>query len=136
MIDDLENKQIVVFDGVCNLCNRSVQFILKHDKKHKFLFAANQSENLKKISQDLSFDFANNQSIVYLRKSKVHTQSTAALLIAFDLGGWLKPLIIFWLIPSIIRNFAYQIVAKNRYRWFGKRDSCMVPDKAWANRFI
>jgi predicted DCC family thiol-disulfide oxidoreductase YuxK len=136
MIDDLRNKQIVVFDGLCNLCNRSVQFILKHDIKKAFLFANNQSEVLKSISKELNFDLTNNQSIVYLRKGKIYTQSTASLLIAYDLGGWLKPIIILWIIPNFIRNLAYKTVAKNRYKWFGKRETCMIPTPALANRFI
>lgn len=136
MIDDLRNKQIVVFDGLCNLCNRSVQFILKYDNKKAFLFANNQSEALKSISKELNFDLTNNQTIVYLRKGKIYIQSTASLLIAYDLGGWLKPIIILWIIPNFIRNFAYQIVAKNRYKWFGKRETCMIPTPELANRFI
>lgn len=133
---DWVGKKIVVFDGVCNLCNNSVQFILKHDKKAKFHFATNQSESFKLISKDFPFDFSNNQTIVYARLGKIYTQSTAALFIAYDLGGLFKLLVIFLIIPPFIRNFFYRIIAKNRYKWFGKRDTCMMPSQELAHRFL
>jgi predicted DCC family thiol-disulfide oxidoreductase YuxK len=132
----MKNKNpILFFDGVCNLCNTSVQFIIKRDKKKVFLFASLQSDVAKNILLHKKYKI-NMDTIVLFYKDKIYTKSDAALLI-FRLLGFpyniLFPLII---IPRIIRNFVYDLIAKNRYKWFGKKDFCMIPKQKYLERFI
>jgi len=118
---------IVLFDGVCNLCNRSVQFIVKRDKHKKFLFGSLQGEAGQSLLKKFSLPAAGFNSFVLIEGEKVYTRSTAALRVVKHLGrGWqlLYALII---IPPFIRNGIYRWIAANRYKWFGKRDTCRVP---------
>ena len=132
--DQSIDKQIVFFDGVCNLCNSSVQFIIKNDKKQKFLFASLQSDF---ADENLSPEYTKSlHSIVLKKGSQVKTKSSAVLRIARGLPG-LWPLVsIFLLVPKFIRDFFYDLVAKNRYRWFGKKDHCMLPSPDLISRFV
>lgn len=128
-------ERIVLFDGVCNLCNSSVQFIIKKDPKGYFKFASLQSE----VGYDLLTQYGLNQnmdSIVLIENKTIYMRSTAALRICMKLHGFWKFLAIFLIVPPSIRDFLYKIVANNRYHWFGKRDSCMLPTPEMKNRFI
>src|SRR5258705_4856366 len=133
---EADKRKIVLFDGVCNLCNRGVQFIIKRDKKKQFRFATLQgntgSDLLKKF--DLPANVFN--SFILIEGDKVYTRSTAALRVAKKLSGSWKLLYGLMIIPRFIRNFVYNVIAKNRYKWFGKRDKCMVPAPELKERFL
>ena len=132
-----KNKKLILFDGVCNLCNRAVQYIIKHDKQHLFVFAALESPIGKEILKTYNIDTSKTDSILlYSKKNGVKVKSTAALLIAKDLGFPRNGLSLFLIVPAFIRNVVYDFIAKNRYKWFGKQDACMIPTKALEARFL
>jgi len=133
----LKNTSIILFDGVCNLCNSSVQFVLKHDKNKNFLFASLQSDAATKILLQLNKkSFKKIDSIVLVENEQLYFKSTAALKIAKNLNGFIQILYVFIIIPTPIRNYIYDFIAKNRYNWFGKKDKCMIPDKEFSERFL
>ncbi|GKU83636.1 thiol-disulfide oxidoreductase DCC family protein [Niallia sp. NCCP-28] len=126
---------IILFDGVCNLCNQSVQFILKRDPEGYFSFASIQGESGQELLKKYQIS-KNLDSLLLIKDNKYYTKSAAALQICKHLNGFWKYLIIFKIVPPFIRNGLYDMVAKNRYKWFGKRDSCMLPTPDNKNRFI
>lgn len=136
LAQEYNNHGIVLFDGVCNLCNSSVQFIIKHDNEDFFRFAALQSETGQKLLKEASLppDFL--ATFVYFEKGKVSTQSTAALRVSKHLKGLWSLFYILLIIPAPIRNFFYRLVANNRYKMFGKRDECMLPSDELKKKFI
>lgn len=130
-----QHNKIVLFDGVCNFCNSSVQFIIKHDTSNSLKFASLQSS----IGQELLNKYAipkDVDSVIFIENNQAYTKSSAALKIANYFGGFWKLLQIFMIVPTFIRDFFYDIIAKNRYRWFGKKDSCMLPSPEIRNRFL
>jgi predicted DCC family thiol-disulfide oxidoreductase YuxK len=132
----MKNKNpILFFDGVCNLCNASVHFIIKRDKKKVFLFASLQSDVAKNVLLHKKYKI-NMDTIVLFYKDKIYTKSDAALLIFRLLGFPYNILFSLIIIPKIIRNFVYDLIAKNRYKWFGKKDFCMIPKPKYLERFI
>lgn len=128
--------KIVLFDGVCNLCDNSVKFIIQRDRKAVFKMASLQSE----IGQNLQTHFGQDptqvNSVMFIENGKLYTKSTAALRIAKHLDGAWKLFIVFMIIPTPIRDIVYDFIARNRYRWFGKHDACMIPDKSIKSRFL
>lgn len=132
-MDFFFGEHIVFFDGMCNLCSSAVQFVLKRDKKAFFQFSSLQSDFAKK---HLPENLTNMQSIVYLEKGQIFTQSTAVLKIVKHLDGCWPILYILIIIPKFIRDFIYNYIAKNRYKWFGKKAACMIPEKNYADRFL
>ncbi|MFB1097281.1 thiol-disulfide oxidoreductase DCC family protein [Terribacillus sp. JSM ZJ617] len=131
----MDSKAIILFDGVCNLCNSSVQFIIKHDKAAYFNFASLQSDlggQLKETKQIPD----NADSIILMENGKVYMQSSAILRIARNLDGVWKLAAAALIIPRPIRDMVYRYVAKNRYRWFGKQDQCMLPSPELKERFL
>lgn len=132
----MTDKPIILFDGICNLCNAAVQFVIKRDPAAIFSFASLQSD----VGQQLlkKFDLPVNElnSFVLIKKDQYYTRSTAALKVAKQLKGPTKLLYGFIIVPAFIRNFVYKIIAANRYRWFGKRDSCMLPSVDLKERFL
>ena len=127
---------IVLFDGVCNFCNGSVNFILKRDRKRVFRFAAMQSRAGQEILSRFGLPLADFDSMVFIEDGAAHVKSSAVLRIVRRLGGlWplLYPLIF---LPRSVRDAGYNLVARNRYRWFGKRDVCMVPTDDVKERFL
>lgn len=131
------NRQIVLFDGVCNFCNASILKIIKNDKKNIFLFASLQSEIEKEITQHFNIDTNLIDSIILVEsKTNYAIKSTAALKIAKQFGGlwWLFQF--FWILPTSFRDFFYDYIAKNRYKWFGKKESCMIPTPEIKSKFI
>ncbi len=129
-------QPIIFFDGVCNLCNSSIQFILKRDKNAQFKYSSLQSEFAQEHLADHYVDTGNLQSIVLKKGDRISTKSSAVLTITKSLsGGW--PLFyVFMIIPKFIRDSVYDYIAANRYRWFGKRDECMIPSPELKSRFI
>jgi predicted DCC family thiol-disulfide oxidoreductase YuxK len=130
------DKLIVLFDGVCNLCNRTVQVILKRDHKKKFQFASLQGKAGQELLKrhHLPDDVFN--SFILLEDDKIYTRSAGALRVAKHLGGaW--PLIYgLIIIPKFIRDAVYNLIAKNRYKWFGRREECWVPTPELRERFL
>ncbi len=133
---NIPNQPLLFFDGVCNLCNNSVTTIIKKDRHQKFKFASIQSDAAKEIL--LQFDDYNSDidSIILINKNHIYYKSSAVLRVCKILGGLYSFLIIFWLIPKPIRDWMYDFIAKNRYRWFGKRESCMMPSADLKERFL
>jgi len=129
-------EHIVLFDGVCNLCNRSIQYIIRNDSKSKFIFVPFQSEAGKNLSAIQKVKTTNMESVVYLHKGNWFVKSDAALKIAFQLKGANKLFVLCWIIPKFIRDSVYMLISRNRYRWFGKRDSCMIPSEELRDRFV
>ncbi|HLU51657.1 MAG TPA: thiol-disulfide oxidoreductase DCC family protein [Flavobacteriaceae bacterium] len=130
------DKKIILFDGVCNLCNNTVTFILKRDKKDLFRFAALQSDVGEKLTQEYGVDTTKIDSILLLTDKNYYYKSGAALRIARHLSGGYPLLYGFLIIPPFIRDFVYDIIAKNRYKWFGKKDSCMIPTPELKEKFL
>jgi len=129
-------ERVVFFDGVCNLCKRSVQFILTHDPKAIFSFASLQGEAAKKMLSSRQLDAQQMNSFVLLEKGKVYTRSTAALRVAKQMSGIWPVLWVFMLVPTFIRDAVYDWIARNRYRWFGKLETCWIPSPEWKERFL
>jgi predicted DCC family thiol-disulfide oxidoreductase YuxK len=126
---------IVLFDGICNFCNSSVQFIINRDPKAYFRFASMQGETGQKILRDQQLpDYMG--SFVLIENGRTYIRSTAALRICKHLNGIWKIGILFLAIPSPVRDIIYNFIAHNRYKWFGKSDSCMIPSPEERNRFL
>lgn len=132
----MNNHKIILFDGVCNLCNSSVNFIIDRDKKNVFKFAALQSETGQKFLDKFGINKNDFDSVVLLDENKFYSKSTAALMIVKEFPSLWKALFVFIIIPAPLRNFLYDLVAKNRYRWFGKKDSCRMPSPELKNKFL
>jgi len=127
---------ILLFDGVCNLCNGAVQFVLIHEKNDYLRFASLQSVTGQQLLQQFGLSTQTFDSFVLIANNRYYTQSTAALRVARYLRGgwaWLYALIV---VPKPIRDFFYRLVARNRYRWFGRKDSCMMPAPGLKDRFL
>lgn len=133
---ELLPDRLLFFDGVCNLCNGLVQFIIRNDRRKRFRFAALQSDAGQRFLEAHGLAEAGLDSLVYSRKGQVLTRSTAALNVARDLGGLWPLAYALILVPRFIRDAAYDLVARKRYRWFGKREVCMVPTAALLSRFM
>jgi predicted DCC family thiol-disulfide oxidoreductase YuxK len=125
---------IILFDGVCNFCNGSVNFIIERDKKNYFKFTPLQSDAGQKFVK--KFDLSGLDSVILVEDDKVFTHSTAALKIAKRLGGILSLLYAFIIVPKPIRDFFYKLFAKNRYKLFGKKDECMIPTPEIRAKFL
>ncbi len=132
----IQDNPVIFFDGVCNLCNTSVQFILKRDKNELFLFSSLQSDASKEILLQYNLENLDLNSIILLEEGKIYQKSTAILRIAKNLKGIYKYLYAFIIVPPFIRDSIYAFIAKRRYKWFGKRDSCMLPDNKLKLRFL
>jgi predicted DCC family thiol-disulfide oxidoreductase YuxK len=128
-------KAIILFDGICNFCNSSVQFIIKRDPTGYFKFASLQSDTgqqlLKRYGVSKEID-----SLIVIEEQKVYIKSKAALQICRKLTGFWRFFSILMVLPPIFRDFLYDRVAKNRYNWFGKSDSCMLPTAEMKKRFL
>jgi len=133
-----KHKKLILFDGVCNLCNSSVLFVIKRDKKNVFMFAPLQGETGQQIINEYNIDTTQTDSIILYDKEKVkiYSKSTAALKVAKHLGFPLNLSVIFQIIPPFIRNWIYDYIAKNRYKWYGKKDACMIPTPELKAKFL
>lgn len=131
------HKNLILFDGVCNLCNGSVLFIIKRDAKDLFRFASLQSDlGQSFLKKNNSQPEPSLKSIILVTpEAKVYTKSSAALRIAKHLPGW-KWMAVFLVLPRFLRDFVYDIIARNRYSWFGKREECMVPTPELKAKFL
>lgn len=129
------DSPVIFFDGVCNLCNGAVQFIIKRDRGATFKFSALQSDFAQRSLSGVELQVKQGDTFILLESGKVYEQSTAALRIARKLSGLWPLCYVFIIVPSFIRNWVYKFIARNRYKWFGKRESCWVPTPELKSRF-
>ena len=131
----MNEHPIVLFDGVCNYCNRWVNFIIRNDAKQKFRFATLQSDSGKKLLKQYGIG-EHQDSVVLIYNENAHVKSTACFHICYHLGFPYSLLFAFVILPAYIRDFYYDIIARNRYKWWGKRNECMMPDEKIRNNFL
>jgi predicted DCC family thiol-disulfide oxidoreductase YuxK len=132
-----KNKKIILFDGVCNFCNSIVLKIIKHDSKDLFVFTSLQSEIGKEITNHLNIDTTKIDSIILFEtENTFHIKSNAALRIMQLLGGFWNVTTLLKVLPVSFRDYIYNYIAKNRYTWFGKKDTCMIPTPKIKSKFI
>ena len=132
----MENKKIIFYDGFCNLCDGFVKTIINLDKSNIFLFAPLNGNHAKDLLKDIGLDSRKSDSVIFYDKEEISFKSKAVIEILLSLKGFFY---LFWfakLIPSFLSNIVYDIVAKNRYAWFGKQDKCIVPDKKIRSKFL
>lgn len=131
-----KDKKIILFDGVCNLCNSSITFVIKHDPNDLFRYAPLQSNIGKSLLEKHQIDPEKVDSIILVDQEKAYIKSSAALHIARSLSGAYPLLAIFLIIPAFLRNLVYDYIARNRYKWYGKKESCMIPTPALKAKFL
>jgi Uncharacterized protein conserved in bacteria len=132
-----QDKKIILFDGVCNLCDSSIQFIIRHDKKDLFRFVALQSEIGMEIIKHIGVDTSKIDSILLYEPGKAYYyKAEAALKIAKELGGIYTAISWFGILPKFLTNSVYDYIAKNRYKWYGKKDACMIPTPELKAKFL
>lgn len=125
---------VVFFDGVCNLCNSYVQWLIKRDKKNKLKYASLQSQFAQHHITDIKI--RQTDSIVFFKNQQFYTKSTAVIYILQSLGYPYKLSVVLLIVPKFIRNWVYDIVARNRYKWFGKRAACLLPEASLKDKFL
>jgi predicted DCC family thiol-disulfide oxidoreductase YuxK len=132
----MPDKSIIFFDGVCNLCNGFVNFIIPRDQKNRFQFSSLQSAKAQIILKDYHYFIDDISTVILLEDGQLFTQSTAVLKIVRKMSGLWPLLYAFIIIPKPIRDFLYKRIANNRYRLFGKRDSCRMPSPELKSKFL
>ena len=134
------NKQlthsIILFDGVCNLCNGAVNFVIKRDPGNVFKFAPLQEKQGALLLKTHAIDIQKLDSIVLIENGNVYTKSSAALRIARKMSNLWPLFFVLLIIPSFIRDGVYDFIAKNRYKWFGKKEQCMIPTPGLREKFL
>lgn len=132
----MDDKYIVVFDGVCNFCNGAVHFIIKRDPKMQFMFAPMQTDFAKQLMSEYGISNAGVDTFLLIKNGQSYVFSTAALEIARDLNGYWFLFNAFRALPSSIRDFFYKTFARNRYALFGRQENCMIPTAELKSRFL
>ncbi len=132
----MEETRVILFDGVCNFCNYWVNFAIKRDKKKKLHFTPLQGETAKQLLLYYHINPTSLSSVILIDGGKVYTQSSAAIQICKHLGGAWKLFYGLIILPKFIRDFFYNIIARNRYKWYGKKENCMVPTPELKERFL
>jgi len=132
----MTQKPVILFDGVCNFCSSITNFIIRQDKKKVFLFATLQSNAGKKLLEQHKINWQRSDSFIVVEKDRAWQKSNAALRLYNKLPWYWKWTQLFWIFPRFIRDGVYNIIAKNRYSWFGKKDECMVPTPELRERFL
>ena len=127
---------IILFDGVCNYCNSMVNFVIRHDKKKIFRFAPLQSEAGQKLLEQYGLAGIRFDSFVLIKDGVAYQKSTAGLIAWSHLPWYMQYMKIFWLVPKFLRDKVYDFIAANRYKWFGKKESCMIPNDDVRSRFL
>jgi predicted DCC family thiol-disulfide oxidoreductase YuxK len=130
------SENILLFDGICNLCNGAVRFVIERDPARKFKFAALQSVTGRQWLEKMGLTEENTDSFVFIQGDHYYLRSSAALRVLKEIGGGWKIFYVFMIIPKPLRDFVYNLVARSRYRIFGKRETCMVPTPDLQDRFI
>ena len=137
MVDIPKNKKVILFDGICNLCNTAVITAIKYDRRNRFLFTAIQSKKGKEIIDYLKIDITKIDSIILFEPGVAYeVKSTAALKIMCDFGGIWQLTKLLYIFPEGLRDLVYDYIAKNRYKWFGKKESCMIAIKELKAKFL
>lgn len=131
-----DQNAIVLFDGVCNFCNDSVNFIIERDSRKYFKFAPLQSDIAESLLEKYNINKADIDSVIVIENDKAFTHSTGGLKIARQIDGAWKMFYVFIIVPKFIRDLGYKLFAKYRYRMFGKKDACMMPTPEIRERFI
>ena len=135
--EEIKYEKMILFDGVCNLCNGSVVFILQHEKNPIFKFASIQSETGQKLLNRCGLPSDYNQAVILIDKGRIYLGSTAALKIGQSLiFPWSLLSRAGFVVPKIVRDWIYTQIASHRYQWFGKRDICMIPAESLKERFL
>lgn len=132
----MNQRPVILFDGVCNFCNSAVNFVIKRDKKGIIKFAPLQSDEAMKLLVQYNLPTQEMRSFVFIEKHKSYTSSTAALRVCRYLDNLWPLLYGFIIVPRFIRNGIYDWIARNRYKWFGQKDSCMIPSPEVQSRFL
>ncbi|HMI78909.1 MAG TPA: thiol-disulfide oxidoreductase DCC family protein [Ferruginibacter sp.] len=132
----MKQQPIILFDGVCNFCNSTVNFIIKRNRRTVIHFAPLQTDTGKKILEQYNLPAESMQSIVFIENGKAYTRSTAALRISRYLGGLWPISYGLIIVPRFIRDSIYSWIARNRYKWFGVRQECMIPTPDVKERFL
>jgi predicted DCC family thiol-disulfide oxidoreductase YuxK len=132
----MNDHPIILFDGVCNFCNGMINFIIRQDKNKVFRFAALQSEAGQRLAEEYHLPKENFDSFILIDKGRAYKSSTAGLKLYNKLPWYWKWTQFFWIVPKFMRDAVYGFIAKNRYKWFGKKEQCMVPSKEVRGRFI
>lgn len=132
----MKEHPIILFDGVCNFCNAAINFVLKQDKKDIFRFAPLQSEAGKKLLQQYHLSTEDFESFILIDKGKVYKKSAAALNVMNQLPWYFKEIQVLRIVPVFLRDAIYDFIACNRYKWFGKKESCMIPTPEISNKFL
>lgn len=132
----MSRDYLILFDGVCNFCNYWMRFALKRDQKQKLSFGTLQGKTAQLVLPLHGINEKEIGSVVFIEKGKVWRNSSAVLRICMHLSGVWKIFYALMITPTPIRDFVYRIIAQNRYRWFGKRENCMVPDASIKQRFV
>jgi predicted DCC family thiol-disulfide oxidoreductase YuxK len=127
---------IVLFDGICNFCNGTVNFLIRQDKKKVLKFAPLQSETGQRLLETYGISGDSLESFILIHKGKALKKSSAALTLFNQLPWYWKWMQLFWILPPVIRNGIYNFIARNRYKWFGKKESCMIPTAEVRERFL
>jgi predicted DCC family thiol-disulfide oxidoreductase YuxK len=132
----MEEAPVILFDGVCNFCNYWVNFAIKRDRKKKLRFTSLQGETAKQLLPQYNINTTSLSSVIFIDKGVAFTQSSAAIRICKYLDGGWKLFYGLMIIPKFIRDFFYNVIARNRYRWFGKKETCMIPAPELRERFL
>lgn len=132
----MKPNPVILFDGVCNFCNSTVNFVLRQDKENIFLFAPLQSEAAQKILEQYQLSKSNFDSFVFVDGDKIYIKSSAALKVMGKLPWYWQWTQVFWIVPKPLRDWVYNFTSKNRYKWFGKKEECMLPKQEWKHRFL
>ena len=130
------DNPIILFDGVCNFCNYWVTFAIKRDRKNKLKFTPLQGETAKQLLPQFHINPSSLSSVIFIDNGKAYTQSSAAIQICKHLDGGWKLFYALIIIPKFMRDGLYNIIARNRYKWFGKKESCMIPTPELKERFL
>ncbi len=133
---EIGGKPLLLFDGVCNLCNGAVNFIIDRDHKQRFVFASLQSSLGQQVAHQYHLPENDFKSMVLIKDGKTYLKSNAALEVARDLSGGWSLLYGFKIIPKFLRNWVYDIISANRYKWFGREDQCRIPTADIESRFV
>lgn len=135
ILSDMQ-KSVILFDGVCGLCNSSVNYIIDHDYKNIFMFVPLQSDTAKKLLEPHGISNTTLNSIILIEKNKLYQKSDAVLRIVKHLKGISRMLLAGYILPRFLRNIFYDYIAKRRYKWFGKYDACRMPTPAMKAKFL
>ncbi len=132
----MDQHAIILFDGQCNLCNGAVDFVISRDKKKHFRYGSLQSEKGRSLVKQYGMDTGKMDTMILISGNKAYSRSTAALRIAKELGGAWPAMSVFMIVPAPIRDLVYNWIGANRYRWFGKQDTCRLPTPAEQGLFL